>query len=292
MNASRAHMQSSGSIDICDTLSSGCTDMNDMTHSCSESSHMSSKCIDMCDTVSSGCIDMSYDRFHWKYICVTRMHPELTLTVSTEHAAPPKSTKSRNSDSLVSRHTDSNWDFGFESVPRNLSCSIWWILGVQNFQWHLSYDCFQNMNESCQPCHTCECIQNSYDCFQNMNESCHTCEWISHVAHMKQLRHTCEWPSCVTHMSTLRTETYIHSQLRYDCMSAFSTWPTNCTNHRTSYAGSSHGSYIWRSHGSYIWRSLHLALDPRTAEATARPMLLRVTGHIYEEVTGHVYEEV
>jgi len=31
---------------------------------------------------------------------------------STERATPPKSTKSRNSDSLVSRSTNSNWDFG------------------------------------------------------------------------------------------------------------------------------------------------------------------------------------
>ena len=33
------------------------------------------------------------------------------MTVSNENAAHSKSTKSRNSDSLVSRGTDSNWDF-------------------------------------------------------------------------------------------------------------------------------------------------------------------------------------
>jgi len=37
-------------------------------------------------------------------------------TVSTENAASPKSTKSRNLDSLVSRGINSNWDFGLIQI--------------------------------------------------------------------------------------------------------------------------------------------------------------------------------
>jgi len=40
-------------------------------------------------------------------------HQSCHITVSTENASPPKPTKSRNSDSSVSRGTNSNWDLDF-----------------------------------------------------------------------------------------------------------------------------------------------------------------------------------
>ena len=64
--------------------------------------------------------------------------------------------------------------------------------------------------------------------------------------------------------------------------SKFSTCPTKWRRHRTCYPASSHGSYIWRSHGSYIWRSLNIALVPRTAKATTRAVVLRVTDRTHE----------
>jgi len=152
--------------------------MYDMTHSCSQSSHMSSECIHMCDTA---------DMIH-SYSESSR------TTNATENSAHPKSTKSSNSNSSVQiQNQNLNLNL-YGEIPRNLSFSISWISGVQHFQWKLSvwaldasvshiyifsgnyrkaYQCIQSS-----PCHTYQYIQNSYDCFQNMNESCHTYQCI------------------------------------------------------------------------------------------------------------------
>jgi len=65
------------------------------------------------------------DRIHiWLYIyldmyvylyarwCISGYTCISCMTVSTENATPPRSTKSRSSDSSVSGGTNSNWDFG------------------------------------------------------------------------------------------------------------------------------------------------------------------------------------
>jgi len=48
----------------------------------------------------------------WQTQCFESINHKLNMTVSTEIATPPKSTRSRNSNSSVSRGTDSNWDLG------------------------------------------------------------------------------------------------------------------------------------------------------------------------------------
>jgi len=65
------------------------------------------------------------------------------MTVSTENSTPPKRTVSRNSDSSVSRGTNSDWDFGLIWIcGETFEFWIWWISGVQYFQWNLSYGSF------------------------------------------------------------------------------------------------------------------------------------------------------
>ena len=62
------------------------------------------------------------------------------MTVSTENATPPKSTKSRNSNSSVQIQLNPKSKCQF--VPRDaegLGFSIWWNSGVLHFQWKLSY---------------------------------------------------------------------------------------------------------------------------------------------------------
>ena len=53
------------------------------------------------------------------------------MTVSTENATPPKSTKSRNSDSSRCLRVQIQIEFlvRFEFVPNNSNFSIWWISG-------------------------------------------------------------------------------------------------------------------------------------------------------------------
>jgi len=63
--------------------------------------------------------------FQWKHYYVSYLWH---TTLSTQLATPPKSTKSRNSDSSVSRSTEIV--VLLEFVPRNLSFWIWWILRV------------------------------------------------------------------------------------------------------------------------------------------------------------------
>jgi hypothetical protein len=52
---------------------------------------------------------------------------EMTMTVSSENAVPPKSTKSRYSGSTVSRGTNSNWDL---DLYRGI-----WVSQSGGFQW-------------------------------------------------------------------------------------------------------------------------------------------------------------
>jgi len=58
-----------------------------------------------------------------------------------EHATPPKSAKSTNSNFSVQIQIKPKFQFGFVSreIPRTLNVPTWWISGVQHFQWKLSY---------------------------------------------------------------------------------------------------------------------------------------------------------
>ena len=126
------------------------------------------------------------------------------------------------------------------------------------------------------------------------------CRIFSGICRMTAFRTWMSHVSRVTHVNAFRTH-----------MTAFRTWMSHVIH-----VSESAMSHIWNSYGipvndpavSHTWAHSelrhtyihnldmtacpHLALDPRTAQTTARPMLVQVTGHIYEEVTGRIYEEV
>jgi len=103
------------------------------------------------------------------------------MTTSTEKAAPPKPTTSRNSESSVSRGTHSNPNFGLIWI-----CSekfefllIGWILGVYRFQWNLSYEwTWHHRYEECMLHHTREWDTSSM------------CASITPETHCTSLHHT------------------------------------------------------------------------------------------------------
>jgi len=71
----------------------------------------------------------------------------LLMTLSTENATSPKSNKSRNLDSSVSRSTNPNWDFGLISIcigeidfREFVDSGGISVESVVHFQWNLSTD--------------------------------------------------------------------------------------------------------------------------------------------------------
>ena len=143
------------------------------------------------------------------------------MTVSSENATHLKSTKSRNSDSSVSRGTDSNWDVdwarggGGASAPQ-LPRVVWvgpksWRKTIREFIREF-YPIIVWVNESCRM-YEWVMVHVWMRYVAQMNASCRTYEWVMlhiwmrHVAHMNGscciyewvLSHI--WMSHVTHMN-------------------------------------------------------------------------------------------